>query len=271
VTEDSVPKPKSKTEDATQAKTLESLRKALDGAPHRLQASGQKTPGLFPGGKAGATLANKALEAGLLELTPSPENHKGKGKQPPRFVRITERGRRFALDGGDLATLLTSLGESLAAREADLAGSVRRIGEQFQAWREQLEETQQALHARFADHQQASQTLRAVLDRSHRPGEPHPAAQPKPLADDWLDEAVRIVTDQKQQNPFERLTLPRIYEQVRKIRPDLTLGGFHDGLRLLQEQRRLRLTGFTQALATLPDAQNALYLDREVKFYVDLP
>jgi hypothetical protein len=51
----------------------------------------------------------------------------------------------------------------------------------------------------------------------------------------------------------------------------LTLARFHDGLRTLYKQRRISLWPYTLALATIDDPENALFLDREVKFYVDLP
>ena len=50
--------------------------------------------------------------------------------------------------------------------------------------------------------------------------------------------------------------------------PGLTLGEFHDGLRDLRDSDRIRLIPFTRALATIPDARNALYLDGEVMYYV---
>jgi hypothetical protein len=88
---------------------------------------------------------------------------------------------------------------------------------------------------------------------------------------DWSEEVIRMVMEQKQRNSFQRLTLPQIFDQLRTRHPDMTLGQFHDGLRRLQDERRLRLGPYTQALATLDDPRNALFLDREVKFYVELP
>ena len=96
-------------------------------------------------------------------------------------------------------------------------------------------------------------------------------AEPLKQAADWLDEVVSFVAAVKKQNSFARPTLPQVYEELKKTRPDLSLGQFHDGLRTLHQQRRILLGPHTQNLATIPDVRNALYLDREVKFYVDLP
>jgi hypothetical protein len=70
---------------------------------------------------------------------------------------------------------------------------------------------------------------------------------------------------------LDRPNLKRVYEHLRQTHPALTLGEFHDGMRTLHQQRRIRLDPYTQALATLQDPIHALYLDREVKYYVDLP
>ena len=80
-----------------------------------------------------------------------------------------------------------------------------------------------------------------------------------------------MITEQKQRNPLQRLSLPQMFERLRVRHPALTLGQFHDGLRQLQDEHRVRLGPYTQALATLDDPRNALFLDREVKFYVELP
>ena len=67
------------------------------------------------------------------------------------------------------------------------------------------------------------------------------------------------------------LSLPDVYAKVRELQPDLTLGQFHDGLRTLRDQGQVRLLPFTRAYATIPDLRNALFIDGEVMFYVDIP
>jgi len=99
-----------------------------------------------------------------------------------------------------------------------------------------------------------------------------PAAQsPQRLEMGWGEDVVLMAAGQKQRNPYQRLTLPQVFERLRAKHPSLTLGEFHDGLRRLQDEKRIRLGPYTQALATLDDSRNALFLDREVKYYVELP
>jgi hypothetical protein len=270
---------KSKTleEEKLTAQLLDGLRKGLDSNPHRLQGT-PKNPGLFPGGKAGEKLAQRALEGGLVRQVPSPEPPpQKKGTKPPVYVSLTDRGHQLVLESDSPLKALTALRETLEVQGSQLAKAVQTAAEETAAWREKVEQFQQGIRNQFTHYQQLSQAFQAMLDRLGRQS-PAPPPQPLPIPphpgkppEGWLDEVVRIVAEQKKHNSFDRPTLTRVYEQLKKSQPGLTLGQFHDGLRALLAQRRIRLTAYTQTLATLPDAQNALYLDREVKYYVDLP
>src|SRR5262249_10239959 len=115
----------------------------------------------------------------------------------------------------------------------------------------------------------------SALDRLDRQP-PTPPASPAPSLPvagpgSWLDAVIPFVAEQKRLNSFDRPNLKKLYEYLKQTTPDLTIGQFHDGLRALHQQRRIRLDPYTQALATLLDPLHALYLDREVKYYVDLP
>jgi hypothetical protein len=97
-----------------------------------------------------------------------------------------------------------------------------------------------------------------------------PHAEPTTDAE-WLSEVVRLAAEQRQRDRYQALTLPQIYARIVQKRPGLTLGQYHDGLRALREQHRIRLSPYTRALATLDDPRNALFLDGEVMYYVELP
>ena len=84
----------------------------------------------------------------------------------------------------------------------------------------------------------------------------------------WKAAVVQMVKDQKRANSFQSLTIRQVYDRVLLLVPDLTLGMFHDGMRGLHKSRQVRLAPYTQALATLPCPLTALYLDNEVKFFV---
>jgi hypothetical protein len=265
-------KAKASAEDKLKAQLLDGLRKGLDGSTRRLQGAG-KNPGLFPGGKTGEAVVRRALDGGLVRQVPSPQPAKPGGRsKPPVFAVVTDKGRLLVLDSDSPAALLSGLGESLSAQGVALSAAVQAAGGEVSALRESLDQLHKGLNAQLAAYQQTAQAVQAALERARQQSPAHSAsARQEPHADAWLEDVVQMVAEQKRRNSFERATLPRIYEQLRKSRPSLTLGQFHDGLRALQAQRRIRLAPYTQALATLEDAQNALYFDREVKFYVDLP
>lgn len=86
----------------------------------------------------------------------------------------------------------------------------------------------------------------------------------------WLDTVVTMVVEQKRVNSFQSLTMKQVYDRLLSTMPTLTVGQYHDGMRQLHRERRVRLAAFTQALATLPCVVTPMYLDNEVKFYVQM-
>lgn len=96
---------------------------------------------------------------------------------------------------------------------------------------------------------------------------PAPAAVP---ATAWHEQIVTMVQAQHAENAFRRLTIPQIYERLKASNPGLTLGQMQDALRALSDQGKVRLWPYTQGLINLPDPKAAIYLDQEVKYYVDV-
>jgi hypothetical protein len=268
-------KAKVSDEEKLQTQLLEALRQAIDGTPHRLQGSA-KAPGLFPGGQTGAKLIHRARAEGLLQEVHSPEpptSRKSKAK-PPVYVTLTDRGRQLVLDQASPAKLLTGLRERLDTQGVALAAGIQDTQAQLSAFRESVDQFEKSLATRFAHYQQTAQTFRSVLDLlAHQPASVAPQVAPRSgtPTSGWLEEVVPFVAAQKHLNSFDRPNLKQLYENLRQTHPTLTLGEFHEGLRGLHQQRRIRLDPYTQALATLQDPLHALYLDREVKYYVDLP
>jgi hypothetical protein len=263
-------------EEKVRSQLLDALRPAIDGAPHRLQGAG-KPPGLFPGGQAGAKLIERARAESLIQEVASPEapsNKKGKAK-PPVYVILTERGRHLVLEKDNPAKILAGLRDGLTAQGTAFSTSLQDVLAELAAIRDTVERLGKSLATRSSEYQQTAQTLCSILDRTaHQsaPVAPHVAPPPPPAPSSaWLEEVVPFIAEQKRLNSFDRPNLKRVYEHLRKTHPTLTIGEFHEGLRTLHQQRRVRLDPYTQALATLMDPLHALYLDREVKYYVDLP
>jgi hypothetical protein len=63
--------------------------------------------------------------------------------------------------------------------------------------------------------------------------------------------------------------LPAIYAAVVAYFPGLTLGAFHDALRKLHIEGRIRLCPWTQALALLPSPGNAIFWHGEVMYFAE--
>jgi hypothetical protein len=214
-----------------------------------------------------------------------------RGKTKKELYRIAPAGLKQVLERSDSSALLQGLTDSLKmlaagtngvpsaftdgvghlihkldTLKADVQNTVAEASRPLEAIRTTLQLLQENIggvlnRMKPVDVDELTRKLTAV-----RPGSP-PAA----TLEDWGQEVVRLVTEQKQRHAFQRLTLPEVFERLRGRRPDLTLGQFHDGLRRLQDEKRIRLSPYTQALATIDDPRNALFLDREVKFYVELP
>jgi hypothetical protein len=268
----------------TDDKLLDALRSGLVGDLLPLHAAKGKL-GLFPGGAAGKALAERAKrESLIIEVPVSPPAGK-KGAKPVMHARLTDRGRQLVLDQDSPkqvveALLQTVRQEATTAGVSQLATLPQVVEAQIVQLRQSLlqgiTEQAQAAQSRLDQLHQAMSTVQATLER-HRTAEAMPALTlaPEPVvasaSDGWLDEVARMVADQRRQNGFKQLSLTEIYQRLQARHPTLTLGQFHDGLRTLHAQRKISLWPFTQALAYLDDPQNALYLDREVKYYADLP
>ncbi len=220
----------------------QALQKALSGEEVRLHGTAA-APGIFPSGNPGKALLEHAKAENLID-----ESRPAKPKAP-RMGRITEKGRAFVLSRSSPRQAAEAMKAMLEAQGAALV--------------ERLAQAEHAARAALAAHQQTAQRLAELLR------EPPKAVSPPPAA--WEEDLVRLVREAKNRNPSIRPTLPAIFDELRRSHPTAELAAFHDTLRRLHERGLIRLGAYSLALATLPDSRNALYLDREVKFYVDLP
>lgn len=103
-----------------------------------------------------------------------------------------------------------------------------------------------------------------------RETEAHDGKKPGEFAP-WHEDVVQMAHEQRAKNPFKRMTFPEVMAKLKEKHPQLTMSQFHDGLRDLHDQGKIRLGAYTQALAQMEEARNAMFLDREVKFYVEPP
>jgi hypothetical protein len=90
-------------------------------------------------------------------------------------------------------------------------------------------------------------------------------ARPR-LTDEWLEQVVKQVQQFTQHRPSESYPLPQLYRDVAEPQ-GVSLGEFHDGLRRLSREARIRLIEWTQPLRTMPDERFALIAGGEIRYY----
>ena len=275
---------------------LEALTSLLvDPTPKVLHGS-KTVAGIFKGaGKNDKASAQFCLQNRWLEPT---GQFAVKGRSRKELFRITVEGIQAVLNQSESATLLGSLKsglEQLNSRVREqtevVQNSLNEMLGVLRPWLNGIPSFQKAVDQ--LEEQLKPPDIEEIMRRLTSATTPGPSPPLSPAEDglptrataaargngrgavqpeefDWLDEVVGMVDEQQRRNAYQRLTLPEIYEKLRSRHPELSLGQYQDGLRQLHEAKRIRLGPYTQALATLPDPRNALYLDREVKYYAEL-
>jgi hypothetical protein len=223
------------------------VRAVVDSAPKVLLGTAKK-PGIF----SGATQANKqaaqaCLDHGWLEGTGQFE---GKGKSAKETYRITAAGARYALEKNDAVVLLAE-----AAKET--TASLK----QFAELKGKMEMT-------LAGLEKQQGVMATLLDRLRPPdlGRLTRSATPTAATNGWLASALTYLAEYQTAHPYSMCSLPELFVQIARPR-GLSIGQFHDGLRQLVGEGRLRLHPFTGAAYTLENEQYALVAGQEIKFY----
>jgi len=83
-----------------------------------------------------------------------------------------------------------------------------------------------------------------------------------------IDHAVLATLSRRQSMP-----IPTLYRLLVEgwdgLASNITIGTFHDSLRRLQASRQIQLLPFTQALYELEAPEFALFVGREIRYYVE--
>jgi hypothetical protein len=244
-----------------QAVALEALAQAFADPAAKVLLGSAQLPGFFKGSSKAVKDAARLCDERQW-LVPTGE-WVGKGSSRKEKYRLGPAGIQAVLQHGEARALLRGLTAALQQQVEVLRPLHKRIGELL-AQRESLSDAVAQLTQKL-EPPDVEGLVRRLSNAAPLP----PAAPAGPP--DWLDEAVRQAAEQRQRDRYQLLSLPQLYAALRRTRPALTLGQFHDGLRLLRDQGRIRLSPFTRALATIDDPRNALFLDGEVMYYVELP
>ncbi|MBY0525755.1 MAG: hypothetical protein K2R98_20285 [Gemmataceae bacterium] len=238
---------------------LAALKQALaHSGEERLFKSG-KLSGLFPG-RAGtnAEAALRALQDGLLEVVRT----ESKGKTTIEWVRITPRGVNYLHDTEAPVVVLR-----------ELRAALQTSREGVPAWLAQLRQDFLAFETRMADDaakylQQLAALSRRVEEALHR-AESHGAALPNGAAAavPWASDALNYLVRRQDSGATGDCPLPELFAALRDTHVELSLTGFHDGLRRLTDLRALRLVPFTASAEQLPQPEYALLDGADVLYY----
>ncbi len=254
------------------ALAVAALSQALaDPAPKPLFGTA-KVPGFFKGAAQAVKAAGAQCEAnGWVEPT---GQSVGKGKTAKPLYRITPAGVREALEHGDVATLLHDLLDALDANRQELT-KARDVAQRAADVVEAQKAVVQSLFYRVLP-----PDLDAVLaaaqgesgSESSKPAAPQAAGEagsaPAPADNGWLDGAVDYLQRRSVKEAYGHCPLPELFRQVAEP-AGLTIGQFHDGVRRLVAQGRVRLHPFTGAAYQLQDEQYAIMAGQEIKYYAE--
>jgi hypothetical protein len=249
---------------------LEALSRLVADPAPRVMHGTAKAPGVFtgtgaPARAAAALCVAEGWLAGTGQMT-------GKGKTAKETFRITPAGLRQVIESlpqplllRDMLSAVDRQGELLRGLRSAIDAAARQVDQQTSVLREMLQKTEphdfegivrRALSA-------ASSEARAASQPAKSPG-PAAASSDGP----WLSDALHYLRDYQTRNPYGRCPLPELYHQVAEPR-GLSIGLFHDGIRRLVEERRVRWHPFTGPAFQLEDDQYAIVAGQEIKYYVE--
>lgn len=212
---------------------VEALKAALSQpGDKRLYRSG-KLEGLFPSRSGlNGEAATQAVREGMLEITRT----ETRGKTSCEWVRLTPRGVDFLHEHESPVRALQELSQVLKLNQDAVPrwlgelqqqwlATGERLFEQVHRWQEQL----QALTVRVEE------ALRRVEEAIPRVPEDLTSSYP------WTAPALDYLERRKTADAPPACPLPELFEALQAQHPELSLTGFHDGLRRLQDRRLVRL------------------------------
>jgi hypothetical protein len=202
--------------------------------------------GLFAATAAGKSAAQRCKDEGLLQ----PLRSETKGKASQEVCGITEKGLALLLEHANPRPVLEAFVEALHERHVSL----------------------QAIQAGLQQSQQELAEFRAVALRVFERLGPAPSL-PSPAPNGAFDISAALRTQLLQWHEAGLLgdcPLPELFRRLRAACADVTIGQFHDHLRLLHQAQQIYLHPWTGPLYELPEPSLALLVGHEIAFYASL-
>jgi hypothetical protein len=201
------------------------------------------TPGLFPNTASGKAAAREAMERGWLTAIRT----ETRGKASVEVVTITAAGSAFVMEHTQPHALLGAVEQTLVerTRQMEQLNGMLRLGQEELA-------TLQSRVTSLAARVQASQVM-ATTVTVHEPR--------------WEERLAEYLVTRQQSRPAEDCPLPELFHQARAVRPALSVGQFHEGLRQMHAQGRIALQPWTGPLHELPEPDLALMQGHSLAYY----
>jgi hypothetical protein len=239
---------------------LEALERALaDPKPRKLHGT-KAIPGIFLSASATTkAAASRCLEQGLVRQVA--EQRTGKRLTP--LFAIAPAGVALALERSPVPRLLAAMLDAVArtARSvAECSGMLQAVGEQAEQLRKAFEQATARLQppdtAKILEHISVSQA-------------PACAASAADHAESLDKDLVSYIRTRRVRTPLQPVELPELFRHAAAKFAPLSVGQFHDAVRRLAGQKRMRLLPFTQAMYQLAEPEYALILGREIMYYAE--
>jgi len=233
---------------------VEGLQRAVaspTGAP--LYATKRGT-GLFPAGAAAKSVARQCLDNGLLAVVRSEKI----GRQTLPVCSVTPKGVAFLLEQLSPADELAACVRALAAHGQNEAGLFAAAQESYASWTELRRRADALLHPRLG-----GPTCQSAI---------HQQAPPVlfPSCCSWKSKLLEALSEWRRSRPQEDCPLPELYRRTGAVLPGLTMGKFHDGIRLLHSQGEVALYPWTGPLHEIPEPAYAMLVGHAVAYYANL-
>lgn len=199
-------------------------------------------PGLFPKTAVGKAAAKRCLDERMLQTIPGPSRE---------LCTITERGLRHLADNGNPKQILEDFVRVLEERSEQVRGlleTAERMARNLEGLRTSV--------AAVIPHVDAARVAVPVNRLSESQLNANELA-PSILAHlaDWRSDS------------GGDCPLPELYRAIACVRPECTVGRFHDALRELHGTGRIYLHPWTGPLYTVPEPAYALMAGHNVAYY----
>lgn len=224
---------------------LDGLQRALTEPGGLPLVSTKAGLGLFPAGAAGKQAATAAREQNLVALLAT----ETRGKVVVERYGLTEKGLAHLLASVSPRPVLESLLQAMDGCQAKV-----------DAWIAETERNRTALAG-------LKSLAERVLAQLQKPEATLPPWARNGHGHDPKADVVAKLSAWRAGGQVGDCPLPDLYASLREKHPKLSVGAFHDALRILHDERKIYLHPWTGPLYQLPQPALSLLVGHEIAYY----